>query len=538
MALLGAMIPLFAWAQKPQSALSSDAYRSDSVVICGHILNRTVRTAPSVAQNHFITDEPIEISIPVDSLGNFRVAVPVFGTTRLYLYYVANGSAISLFAEPGEKITIEADWKEDRVSFGGENARVHQEVFDYHSYQEKMDRRYVEFARQENISHEQYLQEIKRFVNQQDSVLNAYLKQYPDISEPSKREIRIGNYNTFASALLQRRFSLDRMRGEKFSQAYMAYADSVFAALPQPYTVASTTFLRDYLDYYSEARQTPAAFRMAVVDYAIKEKRIVPNEEQLKNRALIFQVKEFQPILGAVFNEIKQTEPFVIMMLDYYNGGALVVPMGAELKEIVTTKAFYKYLNDHRMSLSGTHIDYFKQQVKNPTLQTFVLDYQHRLSNLESSRLNFAESLKDATSFKDCKSGEELFARLVAPHRGKIVYLDVWGTWCAPCKQEMKFAGAIKEAMKGKDVIFLYLANGSSEVSWKNVIKENHLTGQQVEHYNLPSAQQQMVESYLGIRFYPTYMIIDKEGKVMEKKSLRPSNGKQLVDHLNELIVK
>lgn len=32
----------------------------------------------------------------------------------------------------------------------------------------------------------------------------------------------------------------------------MVYADSIFAALPKPYTVASTTFLRDYLDYYNE----------------------------------------------------------------------------------------------------------------------------------------------------------------------------------------------------------------------------------------------------------------------------------------------
>lgn len=198
----------------PQSPLPSvDSYRSDSVVICGRILNRTVRTAPSVVQNHFITDESIKIPIPVDSLGNFRVAVPVFGTTRLYLYYVAKGSSISLLIELGEKIIIQADWRGDRITFEGEKARIHREVFDYYSYLEKMDRRYTEFVPQEKISHEQYLQNIRRLVGQQDSILNGYLRQHPRITERSRHEIRMDNYSSPASALMQRRFALDRMRG-------------------------------------------------------------------------------------------------------------------------------------------------------------------------------------------------------------------------------------------------------------------------------------------------------------------------------------
>src|SRR3546814_9055199 len=40
---------------------------------------------------------------------------------------------------------------------------------------------------------------------------------------------------------------------------------------------------------------------------------------------------------------------------------------------------------------------------------------------------------------------------------GKVVYLDIWGTWCGPCKEEMRHLPFIKEQLWGKDVVFLYL---------------------------------------------------------------------------------
>ena len=41
------------------------------------------------------------------------------------------------------------------------------------------------------------------------------------------------------------------------------------------------------------------------------------------------------------------------------------------------------------------------------------------------------------------------------------------------------------QAMKGQNVVFLYLANNSPDVSWKNTIKKYKLLGEQVVHYNL-----------------------------------------------------
>ena len=90
--------------------------------------------------------------------------------------------------------------------------------------------------------------------------------------------------------------------------------------------------------------------------------------------------------------------------------------------------------------------------------------------------------------------------------------------------------------MKGKEVVFLYLANRSPEESWKNIIKEYGLAGEQVVHYNLPNKLQDPLEKYLQVKHYPTYLLIDRNGEIVDREPPRPSSENQLVDYLNKCL--
>ena len=96
----------------------------------------------------------------------------------------------------------------------------------------------------------------------------------------------------------------------------------------------------------------------------------------------------------------------------------------------------------------------------------------------------------------------------------------------------MEYASTIKQAMKGKEVVFMYLANRSLEESWKNVIKEYGLIGEQVVHYNLPDKLQDMMQ----VKYYPTYLLIDRNGKIVDREPPRRSSENQLVDYLNKCL--
>lgn len=126
---------------------------------------------------------------------------------------------------------------------------------------------------------------------------------------------------------------------------------------------------------------------------------------------------------------------------------------------------------------------------------------------------------------------------LLAPYKGKIVYLDIWGTWCGPCKAEMSYVPELKTQMKGKDVVFLYLSNDkdNADEKWKEYIRVNKITG---EHVRMPEDRIRNIWEALlpgeEVRSYPTFFIFDRDGKVAVKKAKRPSDGEVLYTQLQQ----
>ena len=127
-----------------------------------------------------------------------------------------------------------------------------------------------------------------------------------------------------------------------------------------------------------------------------------------------------------------------------------------------------------------------------------------------------ASSLKSSDDVDGMGDGEKILRKLIEPYKGKIILLDIWGTWCGPCKAALKNSQEEYERLNPYDIVYLYLANSSDEESWKNVIKEYNVTGDNVVHYNLPAEQQTAIERFLGVNSYPTYKLIDRDGNILD----------------------
>jgi thiol-disulfide isomerase/thioredoxin len=112
--------------------------------------------------------------------------------------------------------------------------------------------------------------------------------------------------------------------------------------------------------------------------------------------------------------------------------------------------------------------------------------------------------------------GEEIFRKLIEPYKGKIILVDFWGTWCSPCRERLKHSQEEYERLKDFDIVYLYFASSSSDEAWKNAIEEYKVEGDNVVHYNLPSRQQTAVEKYFGVRVFPTYRLIDRNGTILD----------------------
>lgn len=130
--------------------------------------------------------------------------------------------------------------------------------------------------------------------------------------------------------------------------------------------------------------------------------------------------------------------------------------------------------------------------------------------------------------------GRLLFEKLLRPYRGKVVYLDLWGGWCAPCLAEMKHAQALRDKLRSEGVVFMYLANNTNGELYRELVSRFGLDAPGSVSFNLPPDQQAAIESYLSVDAFPTYIIIDREGNVVGGVVPRPGQAAELTKALRE----
>ena len=110
-------------------------------------------------------------------------------------------------------------------------------------------------------------------------------------------------------------------------------------------------------------------------------------------------------------------------------------------------------------------------------------------------------------------SQEKMFDAIIAKYRGKVVVVDFWATWCGPCMQAMKSIKPLKDEMKGKDVVWLYLTGETSPLNtWLQTYPA--ISG---EHYRVSEAQWGYWYKTYGIEGIPTYIVYDRRGKQLSK---------------------
>lgn len=222
--------------------------------------------------------------------------------------------------------------------------------------------------------------------------------------------------------------------------------------------------------------------------------------------------------------------------------GNEMLVFSTRLKALLPGYAWEKLLNNTlfsasmsgRLQDSGWLLQFIRRNTRDGKL---VAQAVAMYAPLKKARDKYAANLniRIRPDYQEVNSVEAL----LAPYKGKVVFIDLWGTWCPHCIEDMAYEPALKKRLEGKDVVFLYVAQDEDrdDEKWRDFIFVNNVVG---EHVRKSADEIGMLWNALGIAekdwAYPHYLIADRSGKIVVKSAERPGEGDGLYQQLTEAL--
>lgn len=132
--------------------------------------------------------------------------------------------------------------------------------------------------------------------------------------------------------------------------------------------------------------------------------------------------------------------------------------------------------------------------------------------------------------YENFKGGKTKLADL----KGKYIYIDLWATWCAPCRAEIPYLQKMEEKYHDKNIEFVSISidKAKDNEKWKKFITDKKLGG--VQLFADKDWESEFVMNY-GVTGIPRFILIDPKGNVVSSDASRPSDPK-LEEQLNALL--
>ncbi len=144
---------------------------------------------------------------------------------------------------------------------------------------------------------------------------------------------------------------------------------------------------------------------------------------------------------------------------------------------------------------------------------------------MSAPNFNYENHKGGTTSLKDLK--------------GKIIYVEVWATWCGPCIKEMPALTQLIKDFKGQDIEFVSISIDSKNdyEKWRKMVPEKNVGG--IQLLADKSLKSDFMKAF-SVGLIPRSILLDEDGKIITHKAPRPSaeNTRQYINNLLNKIKK
>ena len=476
----------------------------------------------------------------MDSLGRFSFKMPILNSSQAFLDW--GRTSKSTLLEPGKTYFFLYDFLTGQMLWMGDDVRLQNELL-AHPHDWNNDR--IEKEEEGKITAMQFKARTDSSRAASMTKLQNCLAQHPNLSQ-RYIDYLSGYYLTSqGEAMMQARYSIP---GYDLPKEYMDYVgNELWKKACKPYTLYRdfSTFIRDYLNHLRDTQQGDWGILFRNTALRLEQQGVVTLTDK-EREALNHYIIMHNQLEAGIKNDISQQERD--SLINAFNSSetvttlnALIVRMGdplqdemnltgyrqtmevldsvgcdRALRDISLARQFCRAINEKRTILPPAAMNMMNLELQLPSAKAAVMALQNKYLEIQQRDITKSGILKSNNDVANMSDGEQILRKITEPYRGRLVLLDIWGTWCGPCKLALSHSQEEYERLKNYNLVYLYLANRSPEDGWKNVIKEYNVTGENVVHYNLPADQQSAVEHFLQVHSWPTYKLIDRDGKVLD----------------------
>jgi thiol-disulfide isomerase/thioredoxin len=201
-----------------------------------------------------------------------------------------------------------------------------------------------------------------------------------------------------------------------------------------------------------------------------------------------------------------------------------------------------EYSGETRSTMLRIHVAGGISSFKDPTvLKPFLDEYLGKYASAEDSR-SLQEEYHIVTNLSAGKipppfvlkdvNGKDVTLNDFA---GKVIYMDFWASWCGPCRQQMKEgAPKLHKMFEGnKEIVFLYINMDEKTDAGKEAIAEDKIEG--IHLFSGGFQKGNAIVKAFNISGIPRYLIIGKDGKIVDNNAPRPSED-ITIGYLNDAL--
>ncbi|CAL2093389.1 Thioredoxin domain-containing protein [Tenacibaculum sp. 190524A02b] len=187
------------------------------------------------------------------------------------------------------------------------------------------------------------------------------------------------------------------------------------------------------------------------------------------------------------------------------------------------------FINDFNGSLGKSSKDslFIAQQKENANRLKQYVERIYPKKNFIFTKLNKGTPSPKFTKFENYEGGTMSLDDL----KGKYVYIDVWATWCFPCKKEIPYLKSVEKQYHNKNIVFVSISTDAKRNydTWKKMIKDKEMGGVQL----YANEDQSFSRAYF-INSIPRFILIDPQGNIVDADAPRPSDPR-LIELFNSL---